>query len=322
MSRRLLLRLLQTLLVLVILLLHVPTRAQDNQTAQEPPADQEETSVELSANLVNIVVVVRDRSGALVTNLTPADFAVYEESTLQEVDQIFRQGEVPLRLALLFDASLSIKKRLDFEQRAASRFFTAVLKPGDQAALISVSNQWRLEQPLTDSAAALVGAMEKLEAKGTTALFGAIKGASEHLGTVEGRRVMVILSDGYDTSAKGTLRDALEFAQRSDVVIYAISPSGAGNATNATARIGAEALRQLCEDTGGVAFFPPVEVKPYREAAALDAIYNRLIEELRAQYVLTYYSKSPSGDGRYRTLRVEVKRPNVTVSARKGYYAK
>jgi Ca-activated chloride channel homolog len=302
------------------LLAQIPGGAQEKAGASTQNA-QDEGELSLSSNLVSSTVVVRDPTGAFVTNLSAEDFVVYEDGVRQQIDQLYHQGEVPLRLVLLFDASLSIKTRLDFERRASSRFFNEVVKANDQAALYSVSTEWRLEQGFTSSPDLLSAAANKLEAKGTTSLYGAIQAASRELAKTEGRRVIVILSDGYDTANKETLAQTLEVAQRSDVVIYGISPAGSGQATSSAAVAGAGALRQLCDQTGGIAFFPPVKQKEWQEAQDLDAIYTRLVEELRAQYVLTYYSSAPASDGRFRTLRVEVKKPGLTVSARKGYYA-
>jgi Ca-activated chloride channel family protein len=134
--------------------------------------------------------------------------------------------------------------------------------------------------------------------------------------------VVVVLSDGYDTAAQKTLEESLESALRADVVIYGIAPTGGEHAPSPAARVGAAALRRLCEQTGGVAFFPPVAADAAKEAADLDVIYRRVADEIRAQYVLTYYSAAPARDGRFRSLRVEVKRPGLTVTARKGYYAR
>ena len=315
-----------SLAALLAVLAVAPIRAQQPIPLPDPPEPPDvdlEQAVELSANLVTVTVVVRDASGALVTDLTPTDFAIYEDGKRQDVDRFYRQGEVPLRLALLFDASLSVKERLDFEQRAAARFFTAVIRPGDQAALVSVATEWRVEQALTGSAGALVDATNRLEAGGITSLYAAIQGTAKYLGEVQGRHVMLVLSDGYDTKGRETLKDTLEVAQRNDIVIYGISPAGAGDDATAAGRIGAEALRQLCEDTGGRAFYPPLAAKPAEELETLNRIYTRIVEELHGQYVLTYYSKAPAIEGgRFRTLRVEVSRPGVTATARKGYYAK
>jgi Ca-activated chloride channel family protein len=289
--------------------------------ARPAPKAQENDEVRLDANLVTVTLVVRDAAGALVTDLGPKDFAVYEEGASQDVGGFYRTDEVPLRLALLFDASISVKDRLDFEKRAASRFFADVLGPRDQAALYSVSTDWKLEQGLTASADALGAALRRLNADGITSLFGAIDGASRYLGGVDGRRVVLLLSDGYDTAGETTLDASLEIAQRSDIVIFAISPAGTGGEVTPAARIGEASLRRLAEQTGGVAFFPPVERDNARETASLDEIYRRVAAELRAQYVLTFYSSAPR-DGRFHALRVDVKRPGLSVTARKGYYAK
>jgi len=286
----------------------------------EPEPDQ---SVELSANLVTVAVVARSANGDLVTDLDSTDFVVYEDGKPQDVDRFIRQGEAPpLRLALLFDASLSVRSRLDFEKRAAARFFSIAFRAGDQAALYSVASMWRLEQQLTGSVGALVDATARIEAGGTTSLYGAILAASRYLGETEGRRIIVLLSDGYDNAARETLAQTLEVAQRNDVIMYGISPAGTGDSKSQVAKLGAAALQQLCDQTGGRAFFPPIEMDPANESVTLDRIYARIVAELQAQYILTYYSNDPSRDGRFRALKVDVRRPGVTVSARKGYYAK
>lgn len=290
---------------------------------EPPPVEEPPQTVELSSNLVTIAVVARSANGDLVTDLSASDFAVYEDGKAQEVDQFFRQGEAPsLRLALLFDASLSVRTRLEFEKRAAKQFFSQAFRAGDQAALYSVASQWTLLQPLTGSVGSLVDATDHIEAGGTTSLYGAVIAASQYLGTSDGRRVLVLLTDGYDNAARETLAHTLESAQRHDIIIYGISPAGTGDSKSQVAKLGSAALNQMCEQTGGRAFFPPIEMTPESEVQSLDRIYKRIIAELQAQYVLTYYSNEPAADGRFRSLRVDVRRPGVTVSSRKGYYAR
>jgi Ca-activated chloride channel homolog len=291
-------------------------------SAQSAAQDADDTPLELSANLVTITVVVRDASGSLVTDLGPADFTVFEENKRQEIDQVLREGEVPLRLAFLFDASKSVRDRLDYSKRAASGFFTAAIKPGDQFSLYSVATDVRVEQPLTGSVGTLVDKLARIDAEGMTAFHDSIRQASGDLRSVDGRRVILALTDGYDTNSKASFAAALEAAQRADVVVYAISPAGAGDALNSHAKLGLENLRRLCTDTGGVAFFPPIEFKRWQEEQTLNIIYKRITEELRAQMVITYYSTSdPQADG-FHDLRVQVNRPGLTVSARKGFYDK
>ncbi len=319
------------LAVAALLLVCVPGTGQSPTTPSPSPAPQEQPvqpapppppdDVELAANLVTLTVVVRDESGRLVTNLIPADFVIYEDNTPREVDRFYRQGEVPLRLVMLFDTSVSVRDRIDFEKRAASRFFTRALRPGDQAALFSFSSKVRKVASLTDSAEVLARATETLRISGITALFGAIEGAAKYLEDEHGRRVIVLLSDGFDTVKPEAFASALTRAQMADVMVYAISPAGSDDDPRPNARVGAATLRRLADETGGVAFFPPVRTKQTEEAADLDEIFTRIIDELRGQYVFTYYSGAPRDDGRLRALRVEVKRPGLTATSRRGYYA-
>jgi Ca-activated chloride channel family protein len=283
---------------------------------QEPAADE----VQLSANLVTLTATVRDASGRLVTDLSPADFAIYEDGSAREVDRLYRQGEVPLRLVLLFDTSVSVKDRIDFEKRAASRFFARALRPGDRAALFSFSTKLHKVEKLTDSADALARATATLRVSGITALNAAIEETAKYLDGAKGRRVIVLLSDGQDTVRPEAFAEALARAQRSDVMIYAISPAGADGETSPMGRVGAATLRRFAEATGGTAFFPPVRTSPRDEAADLDAIYGRIVDELAAHYVLTYYSEAPHTQGMHHALHVEVKRPGLTVTSRTGFY--
>jgi Ca-activated chloride channel family protein len=290
----------------------------------QAPAGDEGHEIELSSNLVTLIVVVRDATGALVRDLKPQDFVVYEDDVPQEIDRVYRQQELPLRLALLFDASLSVQKRIDFERRAADRFFASALRPGDQAALVSISTSPRLEQGLTSSPAQLASATARLKAEGVTSLFMGIDLAAKTLLVSEGRRVIVILSDGNDTGSWLSAKEALESAQRADAVIYAIGTSGTmGTATpTPLERKGRETLGALCAQTGGSAFFPPADSDRAREAAALDEAYAKLLDEIRAQNVLTYYSSIPSSRSAFRRLRVEAKPHGLSVLARSGYYGK
>jgi Ca-activated chloride channel homolog len=291
-----------------------PPRVQD----PRPP----EQDIELSANLVTVTVAVRDASGKLVTDLKPEDFVVSEDGVPQEIEGFFREREVPLRLALLFDASISIAKRLEFERRAANKFFSSVLRAGDQAALFSISTDWKLEQGLTDSPAVLAQAGAKIKADGITSLFDTIGASAKYLGSSEGRRVIVILSDGNDTGSRSKPEEALADAQHADAVVYGICSTPEATETRPLDQRGQQILRAFCKQTGGSVFVPPAGIDATREAAELDAAYAKLIEELRSQYVLTYYSNRPANDGTYRKLRVEARRPGLTVAARSGYYAK
>jgi Ca-activated chloride channel family protein len=227
---------------------------------------------------------------------------------------------MPLRLVFLFDTSSSIRSRLDFEKRAASLFFQRLLQPGDEAAIISVSTDPKLENQLTPDTDKLIKTLNQLHAGGATALYNAMIEASKYLRPAKGRHVIVVLSDGTDTSSSTTLAQALTEAQKSDAVIYAVHSMGVAPSANVQDLAGEFVLKAMSEDTGGRAFFPPVYEDQRKEARDLEEIYKRISAEVRAQYVLTYYSKSEARDGRFQAIRIQVKHPGLQVRARRGYY--
>jgi Ca-activated chloride channel family protein len=146
-----------------------------------------------------------------------------------------------------------------------------------------------------------------------------IEGA-KYLRPAEGRHVMVVLSDGTDTASAVTLAQALKEVQKSDAVIYAVHSTGIAPSANVQDLAGEFALKFMAEDTGGRSFFPPIYDDPKKEMRDLDEIYKRIAAEVRAQYVLTYYSKSEQRPGVFRNVRVHVRRTGVQVRARRGYY--
>jgi Ca-activated chloride channel family protein len=270
---------------------------------------------------VTVITSVTDPAGNQVNDLTLKDFALYEDNQPQEVAGLYREGQLPLRLIFLFDTSSSIKHRFDFEQRAAARFFRQVMQAGDKSAVMSVSSDPRLEIGLTENIDQLVDTLAHLKPQGATALYDALVSAARYLRPVEGRHVMVVLSDGTDTVSSSTLAQALTEIQKSDAVIYGVHSTGVAPSANVQDLAGEFVLKALCEDTGGRAFFPPIYEDQKREARDLDEIYKRLTADVRAQFVLTYYSKSEPKAGVFRTIRVEVKRPGLQVRARRGYYS-
>ncbi len=281
---------------------------------------QDEKPVKLSADLVTVLTSVSDAAGNHVDNLTLKDFEIFEDNARQEIAGVYREDQMPLKLVFLFDTSSSIKHRFDFEQRAAARFFRQVLRPGDQAAIISVSTEPRLEIQFTSDVNKLVDTLARLEAKGATALYSAMIEAAKYLRPADGRHVMVILSDGGDTASGSSLAQALAEVQRSDAVIYGVHSTGVAPSVNVQDLAGEFVMKAVSEDTGGRSFFPPIYQNQKDESRDLDDIYKRIAAEVRAQYVLTYYFNGELKDGRFRLIRVETKRPGLLVRARHGYY--
>jgi len=289
---------------------------------------QEEKPIKLKADLVTVITSVTDAAGNQVNDLTEKDFELYEDNSLQDIAGFYREGQIPLRLIFLFDTSSSIRHRFAFEQRAAAQFFRNVMRSGDQAALMSVSTESKIELQLTSDVDQLINGLAQLKPQGATALYDAMITAAKYLRPAEGRHVMVVLSDGTDTVSTSTLAQALTEAQRSDAVIYGVHSTGVAPSASVQDLAGEFVLKAMCEDTGGRAFFPPIYEDQKKETRDLDEIYKRLAAEVRAQFVLTYYSKTdatsdanPRGrSGTFRAIRVEVKRPGLQVRARRGYY--
>jgi Ca-activated chloride channel family protein len=281
---------------------------------------QDEDSIKLSSNLVTVVTSVTDAAGNQVNDLTEKDFVIYEDNEPQEAAGFYREGQMPLRMIFLFDSSSSIRHRFDFEQRAAAQFFRQIMRPGDQGAIISVSTDPKLEVQFTGDVEKIVGGLAGLKPEGATALYNSMIEAARYIRPSEGRHIMVVLSDGTDTSSSANLSQALKEVQISDAVIYAVHSTGVAPSANVQDLAGEFVLKAVAEDTGGRAFFPPIYDDPKKEARDLDEIYRRIAAEVRAQYVLTYYSGSNPRPGTFKTIRVEVKRPGLQVRTRRGYY--
>jgi Ca-activated chloride channel family protein len=286
--------------------------------AEEPP--QDDSPIKLSADLVTVITSVTDAAGNQINDLTQSDFEIFEDNAPQDVAGFYREGQIPLRLIFLFDTSSSIRHRFDFEQRAAAQFFRQVMRPGDQGAILSVSTDTKLEAQFTSDIDKLVNTLANLKPEGATSLYGAMIEAAKYIRPAEGRHVMVVLSDGTDTSSSATLAQALTEVQKSDAVIYAVHSTGIAPSANVQDLAGEFVLKAMCEDTGGRAFFPPIYQEQKKEARDLDEIYRRVAAEVRAQFVLTYYSKSGGRANTFKSIRVAVKRPGLQVRARRGYY--
>lgn len=298
-----------------------PAAGQDDLRAKAPGRQrQRDEPIRLTADLVTVLTSVSDAVGNPVGDLSIKDFRVFEDNVEQDLAGVYREDRLPLRMVFLFDVSSSIRHRFDFEQRAAARFFRAVLRPEDQAAIVSVSTSSTIVLQFTSSSEELVRALASLKPGGATSLYAAMIDGARYLRPAEGRHVMVVLSDGTDTASPATLAQALTEVQKADAVVYGVHSTGVAPSANVQDLAGEFALKAMAEDTGGRAFFPPIYRESVKESKDLDEIYRRIAAEVRAHYVLTYYSKAVSRDGRFRSIRVEVNRPGLLARARRGYY--
>ena len=274
--------------------------------------------------LVPLTVTVTDRAGRYVPNLTAADFAVFEEGRPQVVSH-FAAGHVPLDVGFLIDTSSSMRDNLPLAQKAA-RGLVGQLRDGDRGAVTGIASTVLVHQSMTPDLARVDAALRSTHANGNTALYEALYLAlrqhqQERVDTSEvRRRVIVLLSDGVDTSSHVTFEDVLDQVRRGDVTIYVVSladdPSllrGAG--AERLSSESAHALSRFASESGGRLFTP-------RTARELPAIYEAIGQELGNQYVIGYVPAGTGGDGSFRHVSVGVLQPRAGMArTRAGYYA-
>jgi len=288
--------------------------------------DESDETIKVDSVLVPIPVSVLDASGKAVTNLKLTDFDLKIDGKVVEIGDIAR-SETPIRMAMLFDNSSSVLIARDFEKEAAVRFFRRVIRPDkDKAALFSVADVTRLEQPLTSNVGLLTQAIDLFPPpEGATALLDGIVEVANYLRSANGRRVVVIVSDGEDT---GDLRTSLDAAikalQINDCQVYVLKTTDFENFKRTGQRGGNANTRQLIAErrmteiaaqTGGTVHSPIDEKE-------MNAAFDRISAELSQQYILSYYpDESTEKSGEFRSIMVAVKgRQNLSIRTRKGYY--
>jgi Ca-activated chloride channel family protein len=325
------------------------------------PAPEELEVVRVTSNLIAVPVSVTDANGQPVLGLKPGDFRVEEDGRTQQVAQLGDPEQVPLDIALLIDVSSSVNERFAFEVQAATHFLKQVLRPADHATVFAIDRTPRLEQPRSsaDIAAAKLLAIRLAGGPVPTAFYDTVSEAVRYLATntpEHTRRVIVVISDGEDNysnrvrdsaeaayratkdedsanpEARKRMRAASEAAlqaghqkaqsevrqevQKANAVFYSINPSGAGLRLNAAGTRAQNAMQQLATATGGTAFVPA-----YTED--LTAVFSRIAGELRAQYLLQYYSDNKTSGTAFRRISVTTPtQPQLRVRAREGYYPK
>ena len=301
--------------------LSLPAQVISGRTSRDEPAldIQSQSVIRVSTNFVSVPISVTDAAGRAVSNLEIGDFEIEEDGKSETISKIAEAGQSPLQMALLFDLSGSVNSRFDFEQQAATRFLEKVWKPGDTVSIIAFS-----EQPITRlrSSGSLQDALQELlqlqPTKSATAFFDTVVYGAHVLhqsATPETRQAEIVLSDGADNRSDCTIVDALREIQRSDTIFYSINPSGASIRLNDINLKGQEDLASLANETGGTAFVS-------EQTGDLSDIFGRIATELRAQYLLGYYSSNAHLDGKFRQIKVSIpKRPDLRIRARQGYYA-
>lgn len=276
---------------------------------------QDGMTLRMDVKLVNVFVNVTDPNGAIVGGLTRQDFAVAEDNRPQEIAVFERQSELPLNLTLAIDTSGSVFKDRALEAEAARRFVHALMRTQDQMSLFEFATDVREVTSFTNKESVIDRGLGSLRGGDATALYDAIYLASRRLGTKEGRKVLVLVSDGGDTAKSTTYSEALEQALRNEVMIYSIIDVPI--AASAGRDIGGEhALIALAEQTGGKSF--------YASAGGLDKAFKQVSDDLRTQYLLGYYPHHQEPGRTFHHLNVTIPRAAneaFNIRYRTGYYA-
>lgn len=283
--------------------------------------DQASTVIRIPVDYVSVLFTVTDKKNRYVTNLKQSDFKVYEDDKLQNT-LIFRsETDLPLKIALLIDASASITGKLKFEQEAAIEFLQSILrKKQDEALLVTFDSSVELVQDFTDDIDLLSRGIRKIRAGGGTALYDALyRVCQEKLYTQKGnyRKVIIVITDGDDNQSRvQSLSEVIEMSQRAEAAIYAISTNSSGFALSIkdNSRKYDKILKEMSDQTGGRAFFP-------FKAQDLSQSFEDIGRELRSQYNLAYTSTNPARDGRFRAIRIVAEQKGLHVKARRGYFA-
>ena len=279
-------------------------------------ADEPILTITKRVDEVNVLFIATDRHGKFVRNLNQADFSIFDDhKPVQSILNFRRETDLPIEMGLLVDVSGSVQGRFGFEKEAATGFLQHIIRPGyDRAFVVGFNKESRLTQDFTDKVPLLSAGVQRLSNGGGTALYDAIYTAckdkllrehSEH----PIRKALVILSDGEDNQSQYTRAQAIEIAQRAEVLIYAISTDDSGLILR-----GDKVLEDLASATGGRAFFPYKMKDITHSFAAIE-------DELRSQYDVSYKPTDFDADGRYRSIEITAVKKDLQVRARRGYYA-
>ena len=284
--------------------------------AQNPKQPTFETGIEI----INLNVSVTDSQSRYVTDLVERDFAVYEDGVRQDLS-LFTHENLPISLSLMIDVSASMDEKLPVAQAAAIRF-AKTLRPQDQAQVVQFNDRATVLEDFTADQPALENAIRRTRASGPTAMYNALYVALKDLGRLKKagelrRRAVVLLTDGEDTASLVNDDQVVDLAKKSEINIYSISIRN--NRPTDRERLAfsqaAHVLTVLSSETGGQVHFPS-------SLSELDAVYDRIAEELRTQYSLGYVSANKRRDGKWRRIVVRVPdREGLQVRHRLGYYA-
>jgi Ca-activated chloride channel family protein len=291
------------------------TRRLPGARSQPAAAGDQQPTFSANVSLVNVYATVVDASGRPVGGMKQADFTVFEDGKPQKIAVFARESGLPLSIVLAIDTSLSTRKDLKLELESARRFTHSILRPVDALALYQFSEIVSEVVPFTSSARRIDEGIARVRSGSATALYDALYLGARALDARQGRKVMVVITDGGDTVSKADYAAALRAAQESEAIVYSIIvvpiEASAGRDTG-----GEHALIQISRDTGGKYFYAS-------SLNQLDRAFAQISDELRTQYLLAYYPSQRLSDSEFRRIEVRVTAPgapDLSVRHRTGYY--
>ena len=271
--------------------------------AQKPGAQPQsqtgpETTLKVDVKLVNVYVTVTDGHGAAIAGLKKENFRVQEDGREQTISVFDKESALPLSIALAIDTSLSTRQDLPLEQASAKRFARAILRPVDALAVFAMSEDVSQSTSYTADLKRIEGGIDHVRLGSATAVFDAVYLASRSLDHRQGRKVMVLITDGGDTYSKVDYKAAVRAAEEAEALVYSIIvvpiEASAGRELG-----GEHALIQLSEDTGGKYYYAT-------SMAQLDNAFRQISDELRTQYLLAYYPSQRLSNSQFRRIQVGV----------------
>lgn len=320
---------LATLLILPAAL--ITLRAQQSQKPEEDLG----APITVDVDVVNLYCSVRTKQNALISTLEKGDFTLAEDGAPQTIKYFTKETDLPLTIGLLVDVSGSQRNLIEIERRAASSFFSSVLRKKDVAFLISFGADSDLLQDITGSPRMLQAGLDRLKpnfgysgpnggpvptlnhARGTVLYDAVYEAAGEILSKEVGRKAIVLITDGQDEGSTETMKQAIEAAQKADSIIYGVlyvDRGFYGLGGFAGGYSGESVLKQMADETGGRLF--QVDRKN-----TLDNVFEQIQQEMRTQYAIGYTPTNSRKDGGYRKIDLRTSNKDLKVQVRKGYYA-
>jgi Ca-activated chloride channel homolog len=304
-----------TLALLALVLLSL-TSAVESQQGQQNPPSQPETTLKLDVKLVNVFVTVTDARGAPIGGLIRENFTLKEDDREQKIAIFDKESSLPLSIALAVDTSLSTRRDLPLEQASAKRFARAIIRPVDALSVYGFSEVVQQAVNFTPDLKRIDEGIDHIHVGAATALYDAVYLVSRSLDRRQGRKVIVLITDGGDTVSKVTYKEAVRTAEEAEAIVYSIIvvpiENSAGRETG-----GEHALIQLSEDTGGKYYYAT-------SIQQLDEAFHKISDELRTQYLLAYYPSQRTSFSQFRRIQVSVAGvPDASayrVRHRAGYY--